>query len=268
VKSSMNKGVSKRKTSPRNPSWTTDELILALDLYLKNPLFPPSKNSKDIVELSDLLNKLGKKLSNIKTHTYRNPNGIYMKLMNFRRFDPKYTSNGKVGLQRGGKQDEVIWNKFTKNPNRCHQVAQAIRVSIESHKLTPEEYKDFNDEEAIEGKALTAMHFKRERSRKLVEQRKKQFIRKYGRLFCEACNFDFEERYGKKGSYARSLRIEWANFNHKAKKVNTITRNKAVENDLPPEKWSRVYVRIRTKNLGSLLWPSTSPTDALNALRA
>ena len=199
MKSSMNKGVSKRKTSPRNPSWTTDELILALDLYLKNPLFPPSKNSKDIVELSGLLNKLGKKLSNIKTHTYRNPNGIYMKLMNFRRFDPEYTSNGKVGLQRGGKQDEVIWNKFAKNPNRCHQVAQAIRVSIESHKLTPEEYKDFNDEEAIEGKALTAMHFKRERSRKLVEQRKKQFIRKYGRLFCEACNFDFEERYGKRG---------------------------------------------------------------------
>ena len=38
-----------------------------------------------------------------------------------------------------------------------------------------------------------------ERSRKLVEQRKKQFIRKYGRLFCEACNFDFEERYGKRG---------------------------------------------------------------------
>ncbi|WP_436296613.1 HNH endonuclease [Variovorax sp. LjRoot175] len=40
------------------------------------------------------------------------------------------------------------------------------------------------------------MHRVRERSRKLVEQAKKLALKKHGRLFCEACKFDFADRYG------------------------------------------------------------------------
>jgi len=193
--------VVKEIESGRNPPWTTDELILALDLYLKNPLFPPSKTSKEITELSDLLNRLNTHPSKKRRASYRNPNGVYMKLMNFRRLDPNYTSNGKVGLQRGGKQDEIIWNKFAKNPKQISQLAQTIRQTINSGKGNQSfgKSEDFYEEVALEGKMLSAFHIRKERNRGLVEKRKKQFLKKHGRLFCEVCNFDFSERYGERG---------------------------------------------------------------------
>lgn len=46
----------------RNPDWTRDELIIALDLYLRHRPSPPAKNSKEVLDLSDLLNRIGTKL--------------------------------------------------------------------------------------------------------------------------------------------------------------------------------------------------------------
>jgi hypothetical protein len=43
---------------------------------------------------------------------FRNPNGVYMKLMNFRRFDPVYRAQGKSGLVRGNKLEEIVWRDF------------------------------------------------------------------------------------------------------------------------------------------------------------
>ena len=85
----------------RNPPWTRDELILALDLYLRNRRSPPGKNSPEVNELSELLNKMGQALGLSEMEKFRNPNGVYMKLMNFRSYDPEYTKDGKVGLTRG-----------------------------------------------------------------------------------------------------------------------------------------------------------------------
>jgi 5-methylcytosine-specific restriction protein A len=42
----------------RNPSWSRDELILALDLYFTNPANPPGKGSSAVADLSAILNKL------------------------------------------------------------------------------------------------------------------------------------------------------------------------------------------------------------------
>ena len=42
----------------RNPAWTRDELILALDLYLRRRSAPPGKSSTEVLELSALLNRL------------------------------------------------------------------------------------------------------------------------------------------------------------------------------------------------------------------
>src|SRR5580700_2153669 len=80
-----------------NPDWTRDELILALNLYLKYRHKPPGKESPEILELSRVLNQLGEKLfpPEDRADTFRNMNGVYMKLMNFRRLDPQYTSGGK-----------------------------------------------------------------------------------------------------------------------------------------------------------------------------
>lgn len=105
-------------TSSRNPTWTRDELILALELYMRNPRSPPGKNSKEVVELSETLNLLGRRFNRLADGKYRNTNGVYMKMMNFRRFDPTATANGQVGLTRGGKNEEVVWNEFASDVGR------------------------------------------------------------------------------------------------------------------------------------------------------
>ena len=68
-----------------------------LNVYLATRLNPPGKASREIHELSELLNRLGEKLFSSENcaATFRNENGVYMKLMNFRRLDPEYTAGGE-----------------------------------------------------------------------------------------------------------------------------------------------------------------------------
>ena len=183
----------------RNPPWNRDELILALDLYMVDPISPPGKQSREILELSDYLNRLGSQVAADKA-TYRNPNGVYMKLMNFRRFDPTFIGAGKVGLQRGGKGDERVWNDFAGDRAQLHTVAAAIRAAIDAEVAAPPVPSEEEETaEAMEGRILTRLHRSRERNRKLVERKKAKALREQGRLRCEACGFDFEEVYGERG---------------------------------------------------------------------
>lgn len=182
----------------RNPAWTRDELILALDFYLRYTPSIPDKQSTEIADLSGVLNTLASEISTDKHETFRNKNGVYMKLMNFRRFDPN--SEGK-GLERGGKQEEVVWNLYANQRGELAKAANAIRqhVSVNiSEVAAPWVDNDF--QEADEGRILTRVHTSRERSRKIVEKKKSSFFKEHGATFCEACGFDFERRYGSRGT--------------------------------------------------------------------
>ena len=186
--------------SGRNPAWNRDELVLALDLYMTNPASPPGKGSSEVAELSALLNELGQRLGVHHQGSYRNPNGVYMKMMNFRRFDLEFITSGRVGLTRGNKDEEVVWEEFAHDKERLTNVAAAIKAALQ---LPLQEHCFQNDEEGIaeaaEGRILTRLHRSRERSRKLVEQKKARAFAKHGRLQCEVCAFDFEQRYGNRG---------------------------------------------------------------------
>jgi 5-methylcytosine-specific restriction enzyme A len=181
----------------RNPSWTRDELILALELYRRHQGNPPGKSSKEVVELSRLLNKMGAQFSNGKAD-FRNPNGVYMKVMNFRRFDPIYLAQGKKGLERGGKLEADIWNDFADKPPLLLDIAKGIRAAVEKGPLKIE--GDDETFEAEEGRILARVHLGRERNRKLVDQKKSAVIKMAGKLTCEVCSFDFEAAYGERGA--------------------------------------------------------------------
>jgi 5-methylcytosine-specific restriction protein A len=185
----------------RNPTWLRDELILALDVYLRYAGSPPPKGSPEIAELSETLNRLGRYLGIATADRFRNINGAYMKLMNFRRFDPVFTQAGKRGLSRGGHAEEDIWNEFASDPARCHAVAQTIRQVLEGVQPgeTIAELSGDEIEEAAEGRVITALHRSYERSTRLVQARKQIALRKFGRLACEACGFDFQVCYGDRG---------------------------------------------------------------------
>jgi 5-methylcytosine-specific restriction enzyme A len=184
----------------RNPPWTRDELILALDLYMQHRPAMPDKGSAEVAELSGLLNKLPATGSVADAMRYRNVNGVYMKLMNLRRFDPDYTAAGHVGLQRGGKTEEEVWQTFAGDYDRLHTTASAIRAALAQEAVAPAGEEQVDDVmEAPEGRILTYQHQRRERNRKLVEKRKAQALKQHGRLCCETCSFDFAVRYGERG---------------------------------------------------------------------
>jgi predicted HNH restriction endonuclease len=185
----------------RNPDWVRDELILALDMYLRCAGKPPPKGSSEIEDLSKTLNRLGRYLGIATEDRFRNVNGVYMKLMNFRRFDPVFTQVGKRGLSRGGQAEEAVWNEFAADPERCRAVAQTIRQIVADIQAgeTAADLTGDEIEEAAEGRVITAMHRRFERSGALVQTKKKKALARFGRLVCEACGFDFRERYGDRG---------------------------------------------------------------------
>ncbi|OAB44172.1 HNH endonuclease [Paenibacillus glacialis] len=51
-----------------------------------------------------------------------------------------------------------------------------------------------------EGRIAYVLHRKIERKPQLIKDAKELFIKKNGRLYCEACGFDFLEKYGERGS--------------------------------------------------------------------
>ena len=108
---------SRQTSSKRNPAWTRDELILALELYLKNPAHPP---------LSAELNKIGQTLSAQKNKKFRNANGVYMKMMISGDSIRIIQHQGRLDF--GGLKDEKsVWLEFAGNKKRLVVVADAIR---------------------------------------------------------------------------------------------------------------------------------------------
>ena len=83
-------------TERRN--WSREELIVALNLYLKLPFGKLHKGTKEIIELSKIIG--------------RTPSSVSMRLGNFASVDPFHQQRGIKGLSGGLKQVEPIWNEF------------------------------------------------------------------------------------------------------------------------------------------------------------
>jgi 5-methylcytosine-specific restriction enzyme A len=185
----------------RNPPWTRDELILALDLYLGHRGHPPDQTHPDVIELSEVLNRIAQGLGMVGDDRLRNTNGVGMKLANFAAVDPEYVSGGRVGLQRGSRADKEVWDDFASDPTRCRQVADAIRAAVSDddsvRQFARAENKDIA--EAEEGRVLTVIHRRSERDRRIVEKKKQQVLRKTGGLAREAYGFDFSRTYWTRG---------------------------------------------------------------------
>lgn len=52
------------------------------------------------------------------------------------------------------------------------------------------------DAEYAEGREAFRLHMIRERRPEVVKKAKDRFMKKHGRLYCEACGFDFQQVYG------------------------------------------------------------------------
>jgi len=181
----------------RNPKWSRDEIILTLNFYHQKYPVIPEKSSTEIENLGNTLRKLQIKLGDNINEKYRNPNGVYMKLMNFHHFNPNHPGEGLSG---GSKLDEEIFLEFKDDLKNLFRISNSITKTLESDE--PLAVPDLDDEgfESQEGKLLTRVHRFRERDRAIIKKKKDKALKETGRLQCEGCGFDFSETYGKHGN--------------------------------------------------------------------
>jgi len=164
----------------------------------------PHGHGREISRLSDTLNALGRTIfgSADRDATFRNPNGVYMKMMNFRALDPEFTGRGRRGLTRGAKKDAAVWDEFSGDSTRCAGTAAAILSAARDGALSVDTVASAGDDfyyDAPEGKLLSRLHCSRERNRTLVKNKFKKVLSEAGSLSCEVCGFDFSQRYGEVG---------------------------------------------------------------------
>ncbi|PST83890.1 HNH endonuclease [Pedobacter yulinensis] len=185
----------------RNPKWHRDELILALDLYFKTePGKMHARNAK-IIELSRILNLLPIHGLKDSYERFRNPNGVGLKLSNFLAIDPTYTGKG---MEAFGKLDSEVFYEFQNEREKLESLAREIRNiannpdSRAAIAAIPYSVED-EDFTVREGQIIYKLHKLHERNRTIIQKKKESYWKKYHRLDCEVCSFDYHKFYGSVG---------------------------------------------------------------------
>ena len=179
----------------RNPDWSTDELLLAIDLYRR--LGPLGDEHPEVKSLSALLRSANLTAAS-ENESFRNPAGVSMKLQNIRYVDTK----GAIGFVGGGKLERELWEMLSPDFTELTRMAAAIRTHISAGASLDGGQEDASLEayEAFEGRILSYAHFRRERDAKLRRRKIESIKAKDRRLDCEACGFNFDDAYGERGA--------------------------------------------------------------------
>lgn len=106
----------------KNPHWTREELILALDLYFKIEYGQMHGTNPEVRQLSNLLS-----IFNEDKGFQRSEGSVSLKLANFKRIDPDFEGKGMTG---GGQLEEIIWKEFYNNKSLLRQTAVQLKKGI------------------------------------------------------------------------------------------------------------------------------------------
>lgn len=107
----------------RNPVWSRQEIILALDLFQDLPSSRISSRDDDVRSLSNFL-RLVAPLHAVNPK-FRNPNGVALKLHNLARFDPS-----RSAMKKGGKLEKDIWDQYLHRRADLKQDAERLRETL------------------------------------------------------------------------------------------------------------------------------------------
>lgn len=117
--------------------WIREELILALNLYLKLPFGKLHSGTSEIMHLASLIG--------------RTPGSVAMRLNNFAAVDPFHQQRGIIGLPRGKKQVEPIWNEFIHNKEDLLFESERILAEMENKNLEEKFSDDLQDIQRLKG---------------------------------------------------------------------------------------------------------------------
>ncbi|MBU6408505.1 MAG: hypothetical protein KGS44_15480, partial [Alphaproteobacteria bacterium] len=124
----------------------------------------PAKMSTEIAKLSAEVRALGELLHGVSSETFRNANGVYMKLMDLRRLEPGAGGEASGGLSGGSQADVEVWNAYAQNRTALATAAAAIRATLARVDADEDLRADLAsaDEpeiaEATEGALVTRLH--------------------------------------------------------------------------------------------------------------
>jgi 5-methylcytosine-specific restriction protein A len=125
----------------------------------------PGPNHLEIVSLSELLNRLPWHSTESRNGTFRNPAGVQFKLLNIRSFERGH------GFSHSATDAEVV-TKYSGRPDEVARLAAIIRKAIDLDESERSKEAAPSPVEAIEwefseGRLLTSIHIRRERSSKV-----------------------------------------------------------------------------------------------------
>ena len=185
----------------KNPKWTRQETILALELYLREPgIRYREPEDPAVVELSQLLNQYHRSIGTPQTSDLRNPNGVSMKLGNFMRLDPEIKGSG---LMNGARLEEEVWSFYAKERDLLRREAALLAEHIRADRPSASSalLPDLESDEELESEGDPRTYAHRSYERKSGNRKKKiDNIKKRDLpITCECCGFDFEKTYGERG---------------------------------------------------------------------
>lgn len=136
------------KSARRNPVWTKDETVLALELYLKHRPRLLDDTHSEVVKLSEELKALARANGVDGSETFRNPVGVSMKLGNLRAGDPDYSGSG---LTHGSKMEGQVWEEYGSDPLALSIQTASIRQRLRTQVSVQETNVDASNSSASRG---------------------------------------------------------------------------------------------------------------------
>ena len=175
----------------RKLSWTREEVILALDLYLAKGM----ATREDWEELSAFLRSLPLERHLAADPRFRNWQGVRNKLYNLQWLH----TDGQQGRENAGEMTRSVWEDFGTDQPRVVAEAEAIRNARADLQQRGQEEPESDEYEADESGVVLRTHRQRERDPRLVKKKREKVLADTGALACEACGFDSEAKYGISG---------------------------------------------------------------------
>ena len=106
-----------------------------------------------------------------------------------------------LGIGRVGNYTDNFTEVFNKDGSRtfCLKFELSCRDELENPAFINNFDGVFEDLVSTGGKTKYVRHKTRERNPEIIKAKKREFLAQHGKLFCEACGFDFKAVYGPRG---------------------------------------------------------------------
>ena len=174
----------------RSPPWVEDELLIVLDIYLRERRvleeYDPS-----VVAASELLNGLGLH-DQAGDAGFRTPDAVVLRLANFRSLDPMSSAKG---MTNSGRLARSVWEKYADSPDVVALLVDAIRdiSAATAGCVLPIEEDEIG---VAEGRLVYREHRRRERDPRLRARKLRQLLGAGLPLACEVCGLEPARAYG------------------------------------------------------------------------